>query len=808
VLQSLLISFDRTRRRDVAPGNVFAHWANERELQYNNPVYTLDYQSATYVPSARITRLRERALAQDSVLFFGGRRFYHYLRGWMAAEGQPLPLRNASALANVIVHMPVVMLPGELLAGEHGNNNDLSNFTPSAFQQNCAAAEHDPNLTDEEKAEIRAWAAGEPFAWQSLAQAASLPELQLAERHGVLTVWGTALNHSIRAYEKVLRLGFAGLRAEVEEALAALPLSAPDAPARRTTLQGWLILCDAAMTLGERHAARARQLAEECEDPEQRREWLEIAGICDRVPSQSARTFREALQALWFAHMLTVWEDGVNANSLGRIDQFLWPYLQADLAMGRLERAEAAELLAALWVKLYQSYDVQQITIGGQRPDGSDATTPLSYLALAVTEGLDFVRCLSARLHNGSPRAFVERCVDLVARGGGIPFFFNDEAIIPALVGKGIPIEEARGYAPIGCIEITIPGKACPHAVSHWINLAKCLELALDDGRDLLDGAQVGPHTGTLTDCSSIEDVRAAYTQQLEYFAELAVYGSNAAELAHRAQFRLPYLSLLTEDCVARGLDIVEGGARYNYHSSAAMGIPDVADSLAALQLAVFTEQRVSPAEMLRALQTDFADAEDLRLYLLNRLPKYGNDEPLPDGYAAELARQYCELFDRFTTPSGGKYFVHLFTFTLHLPFGKATGASPEGRHAREPLAYSVSPAQGRDRDGLTAMLNSLSRLPHHLVAAGSSAITEADPTLLEGSGRSAFTNLLLTAVRQGVGQLQFNVVNADTLRAAQQNPDRYRHLCVRVSGFSQQFGLLDKEMQDHIIARTKHRKG
>jgi len=761
----------------------------------------ISVSTATYRPSSRITRLRERALAQDSALFFGGRRFYYYLQGWMTAEGQPLPLRNAMALAHVIRHMPVTMIAGELLVGEHGNNGDYSNLAPWGLANSCAAAENDPNLTDAEKAEIRAWAAREPFTWLSFVT--PLPELQQAEQHGVLTVWGTDLNHSIRAYEKVLHLGFAGLRAEVEEALAALPLTAPDAPARRATLQAWLILCDAAMTLGERHAARARQLAEESGEAG----WLEIAEVCDRVPAHPARTFREAVQALWFAHILTVWEDGVNANSLGRMDQFLWPYLEADLAAGTITWDEAAELLAALWVKLYQSYDVQQCTIGGQLQDGSDATNPLSYLVLSVTEGLDFVRCLSARLHHGSPRAFVERCVELVARGGGIPFFFNDEAIIPALVRKGIPVEEARDYAPIGCIEITIPGKACPHAVSHWINLPKCLELALNDGCDLLDGAQVGPQTGTLAGCSSIEDVQSAYTRQLEYFANLAVYGSNAAELAHRAQFRLPYLSLLTEDCVARGLDIIEGGARYNYHSSAAMGIPNVADSLAALQQAVFTEKRVSAEELLHALQTDFADAEELRLYLRNRLPKYGNDLPLPDGYAAELARQYCELFDRFTTPNSGQFFVHLFTFTLHLPFGKQTGAGPDGRHAGEPLAYSVSPSQGRDRDGLTAMLNSLARLPHHLIAASSSAIAEADPTLLEGPGRAAFTDLLITAVRQGIGQLQFNVVNADTLRAAQQDPDRYRNLCVRVSGFSQQFGLLDKEMQEHIIARTKHRQ-
>jgi formate C-acetyltransferase len=225
------------------------------------------------------------------------------------------------------------------------------------------------------------------------------------------------------------------------------------------------------------------------------------------------------------------------------------------------------------------------------------------------------------------------------------------------------------------------------------------------------------------------------------------------------------------------------------------------------LQQVVFTDRQISPAEMLDALRRDYDSRDELRMLLRNRVPKYGNDHPLPDTFAANIARQYCELMGRYPTPSGGTFFVHLFTFTLMLGYGKKTGASPEGRNAGEPLAYSLSPVQGRDREGLTAVLNSLSRIPHDLAAASSSAILEADPTLLAGTGKEAFVDLLITSIHQGVGQLQFNVVNADTLRAAQQEPERYRNLCVRVSGFSQQFGLLDQEMQDHIIARTKHRR-
>ncbi len=764
--------------------------------------------STGYQPSERLLRRRDRVLASPSALSTDAWwRPYYYLQGWREAEGEPLPLRNAAGLARVIEKMPVRLAEEELLVGEHGNPPMFPNFGGE--------------ITLTQRAEIRAalpawpaeelitWLQERPFAWQALAPVAPPPpEMQAAREHGVIVVWGTDLNHSIRAYEKVLRLGFSGLRAQVEEQLARLSPAAPEASHHRANLLAWQRLCRAAEGLGLRHAQAARERAAACADRAEAAEWEEVAVVCERVPALPARTFREALQALWFAHMITVWEDGVNANGIGRIDQFLWPYLEADLAAGRLTWQQAGDLLAALWIKLYQTYDVQQMMIGGQTADGQDAVNPLTYLVLDVTEALGFIRCLSARVHRGSPREFLSRCVDLLAHGGGIPFFFNDEALLPALTAKGIPLQDARDYAAIGCIEITIPGKANPHAVSHWINLLKVLELALNDGRDLLDGTQLGPRTGTLAEMRSMDEVLAAYAEQLRYFADWAVYGSNAAELAHRQQYRLPYLSLLTDDCVARGLDIIEGGARYNYHSSAAMGIPNVADSLAALETVVFSDRRVTPAEMLAVLRENFAGRADLLGYLRHRVPKYGNDQELPDRYAADLARQYCELLGGYRTVTGGTFFCHLFTFTLMLGYGKLTAASPEGRPAGEPLAYSVSPVQGRDREGFTAVLNSLARLPHHLAAASSSAILEAHPSLLQGrEGHEAFVDMLTTAIDRGVGQLQINVVSAETLREAQRDPERYRSLCVRVSGFSQQFVLLEREMQDHIIARTKHEK-
>ncbi len=759
-----------------------------------------------YLPSDRVKRIWHRVKAQPDEMFLPVFRSYYYLEGWMENKDQPFAGRVAAALCNVIENMPCLLTPGDILVGESGERQMDEIIETPYVNERMYDRIASSALTNDQKARMMSWLDEDPFAFQQLSPVApDPPELQTASEHGAVAVWGVIHCHSIRDYAKVLRLGFNGIRAEVEAAISSLPLADPDAANRLGNLLAFKMLCESAAKIGRRHADEARRLALRCDDPDQKREWDKIAEICERVPAEPARNFREAVQSLWFAHIMTAWEDGINANGIGRIDQFLWPYLEADLAAGTITMPEAAEILAALWIKLYRPYDVQQMMIGGQLPDGTDATNPLSYLVLDVTEGLGFIRCLSARLHRGSPRELVSRCVDILSIGNGVPFFFNDEALIPALVSKGIPLEDARGYAAIGCIEITIPGKACPHAVSHWINLAKCLELAINDGRDLLDGVQVGPKTGTLADLKSMDDVLSAYKTQLEYFTELAVYGSNSLEVAGRSRYRLPYLSLLTDDCIARGSDIVEGAARYNYHSSAAMGIPNVADSLAALHKAVFTDKSVSPSDMLAALRENYAGREDLRLFLRNRLPKYGNDQTLPDSYAAELSRQYCELLGSYKTPSGGTFFCHLFTFQLMLSHGKLTGASPEGRLAGEPLAYSLSPAQGRDKEGLTAALMSLARIPHHLAAASSSAILEADPALLEGANREAFVDMLVTAIDQGVGQLQFNVANEETLRAAQDQPDLYSNLCVRVSGFSYQFCALDREMQNHIIARTKH---
>jgi formate C-acetyltransferase len=571
-------------------------------------------------------------------------------------------------------------------------------------------------------------------------------------------------------------------------------------------LESARLVADAARSLGRRYRDLALEQAGACDDPRRREELQAIADTVGRVPEHPARSFREALQSLWFAHILNTWEDGINANSLGRLDQILYPYYERDVREGRLTPEEAFELLGCFWLKAYRDYDVQQVILGGTDAEGRDATNDLTYLMLDVTEALDFVRCLSVRLHKGTPERLFRHALEVVGRGYGIPFFFNDETLVPALVANGIAIEDARDYGAIGCVEITIPGKANPHAVSNRVNLLKCLELALHNGVSLTTGARIGPATGDPTGLRSVEDVIRAYEWQAQHFTEMACAESNRCEWSASLTLPMAYKSLLTEGCLDSGRDFNAGGARYNFHESMAMGIPNVADSLAALEELVFRRKRYTMEQVVGQLKANFPD-ETMRQEFLNVPPKYGNDDDAVDLYAARAMDHFCDVLEKQRGIFKGGFVAQPFTFLWHLEAGAKTGATPDGRRSGEILAYSLSPMQGRDEAGLTAVLNSLAKLPHVRAAGSTSAIIEVDPALFHKGNLAHMVSFLRTAVQKNVGQIQFNVVNAETLKKAQREPEKYRNLAVRVSGFSQRFSLLDRKLQDHIIARTKHRR-
>lgn len=612
---------------------------------------------------------------------------------------------------------------------------------------------------------------------------------------GVFLGGGWIENHSIRDYAKVIRIGYRGISGEIIERMSSAELTDKDYPRQENFWKAALWVCEAGEELGRRYAEEARKAGR-----------TDIAEICARAPAEGARTLKEAVQTLWLAHVLTCGEDGINANSLGRLDQIFYPYYEQDRIAGRITREEAVELMEELACKLYLDYDVQAITIGGVDADGESAVNEMSHIILEATKTVDFARDLSVRLHKKMPEDFLDSCAELVAGGGGIPFFFNDECFIQALVDRDIALEDARNYAPIGCIELTVPGKANPHAVSGWFSGAKCLELALFNGQDPRTGEQFGPETGWLTDFIHYTELEKALTDQIDFFAGNMVYHINRGELAQQEGGPLPCWSVLTDDCIRRGRDITDGGSVYNYHSVCFVGTANIADSLAAVRKLVFEEKKLPAGALLEALKQDFRGHESIRQMLVNAAPKYGNGIEEVDSIGAWITNYFIDLMDRFRSALDGRFFVHLFSFVCHIDYGRKVGATPDGRHAGETLAYSLSAHQGRDENGVTALFETLSKLPHRRAGGATAAIIDLDPQLVAGDeGIERMSQIIRSGAELGIGQMQFNVVTKERLLKAKESPEKFGNFPVRVAGYSQKFSLLSKELQDFVIARTKH---
>lgn len=606
-------------------------------------------------------------------------------------------------------------------------------------------------------------------------------------------------NHTVLGYEKVLQLGFEGLLGEVNEAA--------ERQGDSLFYEAERMVCRAGMKIGERYAAHALALADTESDPERRTELEKIASVCSRVPRYPASDFHEALQSLWFAHIMNTWEDGINANSLGRLDQILYPYYIKETAEGK---KQTFELLCCLWIKLYRDYDVQQSCVGGSHrtPDGKRVSdvNELSWLMLDATEACSFVRCMSARVSSVTERAFIRRALRVVGNlGVGIPFFFNDDVMIPALETFGIAAKDADDYCAIGCVETLVPGKTNPHAVNTRVNFLKAAEYALGNGRSMIDPAlETGPRTGDPLFFVNYTQFSDAVYAQLDYLLTEAIKVALAYMESSEKDRPKPYKSLLTEGCTGRGIDFNARGALYDYYQIMFLGIPNLADSMAAVKTLVYEKKMYSMSELLFQLKNNFPD-EAIRRDFLHRAPKFGNDDSLPDSIAADILDFACDKTLELSKECGYMFHPQPFSFLWMLEHGAATAATPDGRCRGEILAYSASPMQGRDKSGLLALFHSLSNLPTKKTPGTTSAIVEVEPKLFEEQYLDALTDIFTASALAGLSNVQFNTVNAETLLDAQLHPENHRNLAVRVSGFSQKFNLLSREIQDHIIARTKH---
>ena len=780
-------------------------------------------------PTERTTRIKNRLVENERQIDVERARYA--TASYRATAGEPMIIRRAKMLLHLVRHMSIAIDPDEMIVGNRSLLPRMGVIAPEGavawIDKELEILPSRPqdrfNITAEQIHELRE----EIFPYwrgQTLEDtvAARVPdEVRVAVVGKAFSLNQTdhAQGHILPDVASWLRLGISGLRDRV---ITTRRQPEVQSETQQHFYQASLIVLQAAAEFIIRYADMAQEQAEITDNADRRRELRLIAKICRHLAEQPARTFHEALQAVWFLFVLLQIESNASSFSPGRFDQYMLPYLEQDLRSGQLTLDQAQELLEYLWLKFNEIVLLRSsssaryfagfpigfnLVVGGQLADGTDATNLLSYMCLRAQADLGLTQPnLSIRIHQDSPDEFLQTASFVISQGSGMPQVFNDEVIIPGQLGRGIAPTDAMNYAVVGCVELSTPGKSLGWSDASMFNLTRVLELTLFGGRDPHSGAQIGLETPPLDDLQSFADLTRAYDQQLTHFVELMVKGCNVVDRIHAEIYPSPFLSLVVEDCITRGLDVTAGGARYNFSGVQGVQIANVADSLAAVKQAIYEEQWLSPGELLAVLRDDFAGQEVLRQRLINRVPKYGNDDDRVDQHAQKWGDRYSELVAQYPTIRGGVYQPGFYTVSAHVPMGANVGATPDGRLAGTPLADGgLSPTAGRDKRGATATLHSVSKLNLKLASNGTLLNMKFLPMFFAGEAAlKKFTLLLRGFCRLHIPHVQFNVVSAAVLRQAQANPEAYRSLVVRVAGYSAYFTELDKALQDEIIRRTE----
>jgi len=624
---------------------------------------------------------------------------------------------------------------------------------------------------------------------------------QLVRSYGYNSFW-TNSDHFAPDYPGFLSLGVGGMLSKIRASRAAHRLDA-DFEKKKNFLEAAEIamLGFRDMILG--YAAEAERMGGE--------ELLKAAAVCRKLADHAPETFREALQLVWLCHVAFLYEKRY-AMALGRLDQHLWPFYERDLAAGRITYAEAVELLKATFIKIGESWllggdDVVNIAIGGVKRDGTTAVNELSYAMLeAVRECNIPGPNLSARLHEGIEERFIDACLQVIGTGLGYPALMNDEINIPALHRHGYTLEDSRDYCMVGCIENFITGKQPPWSDGRY-NVPLYLEAVLTRGYSLLDGTEIGIDTGAPEQMDTMDKFVAAFEAQLQYAAdEYARVFKNENERYNREHYSQPFLSCFCEDCIARGLDINDGGAVYpSVHGAACMGIATVADSLAAIQRLVYDEKVLTLGELKTVLEADFAGYEELRKKML-ACPKYGNDDDYVDRWAIWYVEVCDRVFAKHRTWDDGAFYTGIASNTSNIPAGLEVAATPDGRKAREPMSDAASPMHGMDHNGPTAVVNSCTKPDFRLVSCGTVLNQKYTPEMFRDPAlRAKLSALVRTYFAKGGQEMQINAVSREILQDAMAHPEQYGSLVVRVSGFSAFYTRLSREVQEDILKRTEH---
>ena len=675
------------------------------------------------------------------------------------------------------------------------------------------------------------------------------------------------VGHITVQYDKVLAIGYEGIIAEAQAELDKCSFGDADYATRSRFLEAVIMSCHAVILYANRYAELAEQMAKQCSDPVRKAELLTIAANCSRVPAKGATSFHEACQSFWFVQQLLQMESSGHSISPGRFDQYMYPYYKADIDAGKITREQAQELIDCIWVKLndlnkcrdaesakgFAGYSLfQNLIVGGQNEQGQDVTNDLSFMCIEASFHVFLpMPSLSIRVWNGSPYDLLIRAAELTRTGIGLPAYYNDEVIIPSLMSRGATLEEARNYNIIGCVEPQVPGKTMGWHDAAFYNMCRPMELVFSSGIDC--GEQIGPKTQPVETMQTYEEFVEAYKTQMDYFIELLVNADNAIDQAHTERMPLPYLASMVDDCIKRGKTCEEGGCVYNFTGPQGFGIANVADALYAIKKLVFEEKKVSMADYKKALMFNYGQevsplvvaqvagnvarklaengvqptadmvakasqeiirnsvtAEDKKkfeqlLEMIEEVDKFGNDEEEVDLIAREAAYTYTKPLLQYKNPRGGLFQAGLYPVSANVPLGAQTGATPDGRLAGTPMADGVSPSAGKDKNGPTAAANSVSRLDHGIASNGTLYNQKFHPSALSGeAGLDNFVNLIRSYFDRKGSHVQFNVVSRETLLDAQKHPENYKHLVVRVAGYSALFTTLSKSLQDDIIRRTE----
>ena len=614
-----------------------------------------------------------------------------------------------------------------------------------------------------------------------------------------------------------LALGPKGIRDDI------LARMSKASPAVAGFYRGMSIALEGAMDFMRRYAALAEEMVDRAESADEARNLRDVAARCRRLSTQPADSFHDAVQSLWFLFVLLQMESNASSFSPGRADQYLLPYFRKDVSSGKLDEAQALEIIEALWLKFNQIVYLRNsnsakyfagfpigfnIACGGLTRDGKDASNELSFLFLKAQADIGLPQPnLSARLSGESSEEFVRECSRVIGLGSGMPQIFNDESIIPALEAKGISHDDAMDYAIVGCVELTPQGNNLGWSDAAMFNMVKALELTLNNGSCLLSGKRMGLDLGCLADYRSYEELENAFRRQMDYFIDRMIAACDAVDRLHAELLPSPLLSSVIEGCAEKALDVTAGGAHYNLSGIQAIQAANVADCLAVAKKCVYEEGSLRADELLAALRSNYEGAEALRQRIINKVPKYGNDVEWVDSIAAKWVDYFAKKLAGYTNARGGVYHAGLYTVSAHVPMGQNVGASLDGRKAKDPLADGgMSAMYGRDRSGPTALLKSVSRIDAKNGSNGTLLNMKFLPEFFRTEeGIAKFASFLRTFVRLHINHVQFNVVRKEDLLAAKANPEAWRGLTVRVAGYTAYFLELANDLQDEIIARTSY---